>query len=179
MTNKYKTAKSDTSEATEPTVRNTEINTFKQQLAIKRISQISSILELKTYKNEILDKMLTRIATKRIEVLSAFRVILETSGIAHQSLQILPKDERIKTSISRVLENTCFVSDLLLNFSNYMHTFLNKHKDLDVVFRWCLTYSHNLVSDDLIDENTRKLYKLAMLELYTSPKEDTHHHLEL
>ena len=176
MTNKYKTAKSNKSE---PSVSDTEINTFKQQLTIQRIQQISSIEKLKTYKKEILEKMLARIALKRIEVLSANKVVLEASRITHQSLQILPKDEQIKNSLSRVFENTCFVSDLLLHFSNYMHTFLNKHKDLELVFRWCLTYSHNLVSDDLIDENTRKLYKLAMIQLYKSPKEDTYHHSEL
>ena len=49
---------------------------------------------------------------------------------------------------------------------------IKENRDSNAVFRWSLSFSHGLVSGNIIDEHTRKLFKLALMELGVLPKEE-------
>ena len=150
---------------------NSEVATFKKLFIQKRIIQLGAIKQLKGYDDEKLNKMLIEMSKKMYETLSSNRNILEASGIS-QAVKDLPVDTKARNSLALVLENTCLASELLLNFPKYMHKSLKENKGLNDVFRWCLSFSYDLVAESLIDEHTRELYKLALMELGVIQKEE-------
>ena len=150
---------------------NNEVATFKKLFIQKRIIQLGAIKQLKGYDDEKLNKMLIEMSKKMYETLSSNRNILEASGIS-QAVKDLPVDTKVRNSLALVLENTCLASELLLNFPKYMHKYLRENKGLNDVFRWCLSFSYDLVAESLIDEHTRELYKLALMELGVIQKEE-------
>jgi len=162
------------SQSEENVVEDSEITTFRKLFIQKRIIQLGAIKQLKGYDHEKLVKMVSAMTTKMFEILSTNRITLEASGIA-QAIEELPKDTKVKNALALVLENTCLASELLLNFPDYMHSFLTKNRDFDAVFRWSLSFSHGIVTKSLVDEHTNKLYKLALMELGVLSKEDGYH----
>ena len=155
----------------ESNIENSELATFKKLFTQKRIIQLGAMKQLKSLGNEKRSKMLAAMTKKMFEILSLNRITLESSGVA-QAVQELPKDTKVKDSLALVIENTCLASDILLNFPNYMHKIIKENRDSDAVFRWSLSFSHGLVSENIIDEHTRKLFKLALMELGVLPKEE-------
>ena len=151
-----------------------DIEMFKKLFAQKRIIQLGAIKQLKGLAVEKRTKMLTAMTTKMFQVLTNSRITLESSGIA-QAVEELPKDAKIKDALALVIENTCLASEILLNFPNYLHLALNSDKDANSVFRWSLTFSHGIVSESLVDEHTKKLLKLALMELNVLPRDDNYH----
>ena len=152
----------------------TEIDTFRKLFIQKRIIQLGAIKQLKGYGNEKQAKMLEAMMKKMFEILSSNRITLQASEIS-QAVESLPADTKVKDALALVLENTCLASEILLNFPNYMHTFLKQDREFDSVFRWGLSFTHGLITSSLIDEHTSKLYKLALMELGVLPKEDGYH----
>jgi len=149
---------------------NSEITTFRKLFIQKRIIQLGAIKQLKGYDVEKQNKMLMAMTKKMFETLSLNRGTLEASGVS-QAVKDLPIDTKVRDALALVIENTCLASELLLNFPSYMHKFLEENKTFDAVFRWCLTFSYNLVAESLIDEHTRELFKLALMELGVVQKE--------
>jgi len=148
-----------------------EVETFQKLFIQKRIIQLGAIKQLKEYDIEKQNKMLKAMSNKMFETLSSNKIKLETSGIS-QVVKDLPIDTKVKDALALVLENTCLASEFVINFPDYMHQFLNSNKEFDAVLRWCLSFSYNLVDENLIDEHTRKLYKLALMELGVIQKEE-------
>ena len=151
-----------------------DVTTFRKLFIQKRIIHLGAIKQLKDLGHDKRKKMLTSMSQKMFEVLSSSRITLEASGIA-QAVDDLPKDIKVRDALALVLENTCLASEILLNFPNYMHKFLKEKRDSDALFRWCLSFSHGLISASLVDEHTSKLYKLALMELGVLPKDDGYH----
>ena len=167
-------AKETNGDLNENITEDPEVATFRKLFIQKRIIHLGAIKQLKGFDHDKRTKMLTAMTKKMFEILSTSRITLEASGVA-QAVEDLPKDTKVKDALALVLENTCLASEVLLNFPNYMHRFLKENRDSDAVFRWCLSFSHGIVSGSLIDEHTSKLYKLALMELGVLPKEDGYH----
>lgn len=155
-------------------LEDTEIGTFRKLFLQKRIIQLGAIQQIKGYDHEKQNKMLAAMTKKIFEILSANRIALEASGM-EQAIEDLPKDPKVKDALALVLENTCLAAEVLLNFPNYLHKFLNDNRNSDAVFRWSLSFSHGLVAESIVGENTSKLYKLALMELGVLPKDDGYH----
>lgn len=149
---------------------NSEVATFRKLFIQKRIIQLGAIKQLKGYEDEKLNKMLIEMTKKMLETLSANKNTLEASGIS-QAVKDLPVDTKVRNSLALVLENTCLASELVLNFPKYMHKLLKENKAFNDVFRWCLSFSYDLVAENLVDEPTRELYRLALVEIGVIQKE--------
>ncbi|GMT19305.1 hypothetical protein PFISCL1PPCAC_10602 [Pristionchus fissidentatus] len=81
---------------------------------------------------------------------------------------VLPESETVRDSLSKVLENVAFLSDLALRFPSVVKPRMKDVK-LKTVVVWAVETTKK---SELIDETTRSVVKMMEMEMGLTPKED-------
>ncbi len=153
----------------EPEVESEELVEFKKMFHQKRLHQLSAIKQLMTMTPEKQIKLLDQMLTKMASILTESKNSLISASV-DMTEGSLPSEQKDKTALALVLENTCLACDVLLRFPNYMQKKLSKDKELDLVYKWALGYINGTVSF-VMDEPTKRLFYLAGQELELTAKD--------
>ena len=151
---------------------NDELEEFSKMFQHKRIHQLTAVKQLLSMNPENQLRLLDSMLTKMTSVLTESKTILAASN---SNLDVaegkLPAEQKDKSALALVLENTCLASDILLRFPDYMLKKLHKNKEFDVLYKWGLGYINETVSY-LMDDATKRLFYLAGQELQLGTEND-------
>lgn len=146
-----------------------QVETFRRLFRQKRVEHLDAVRQLMAMDEEKQKKLVETIIEQAALVMAKSRSRLEASGFAWGTgtadggeASLLPQDDHDKNAFSLVLENTCFISDVLLRFPDLSHRLLSSNKEWNLVYRWGLSV---LAESGLTDESTDKLIDLAAQEI--------------
>ena len=139
------------------------LDEFSKLFQQKRLHQLTAIKQLLHMNPENQIKLLDSMLNKMTSVLSESQAILAVNTLDISEGK-LPTEQKDRTALALVLENTCLASDILLRFPDYMLKRLDKDKQFDVLYKWGLGFINETVSY-VMDEATKRLFFLAGQEL--------------
>lgn len=144
------------------------VETFRKLFKQKRVEQLSAVHKLQTldYEKQIklLDPMLGQIA----QILSQGKARLEASGIHMGVVQDFPEDQQTQNALALVLENVCFLSDILLRFPDFIHAKFASQAEWQLLYKWGLSFA---LQSQLVDAGTIKMLDLAAQEVGVKEKD--------
>ncbi len=137
---------------------------FRRLFTQKRVEQLAAVQQLLTLDAEKQDSLLSTMLDKMKDVLQRSRMQLEASGFSGVAGQgeDFPDNEVTKTALAHVMENTCFLGDVLLRFPDLIHRRFSQDKEWEVLFKWCLSF---VESSGLTDDSTNRLLDLVAQEI--------------
>ena len=138
-----------------------EREVFRKMFTMKRVEQLRAVKQLMTFDEERREKLLDSMLDKFFSVLSKSKVELEASGLGLGGITVFPTNDDAKNALALVMENGCFLSDILLRFPDFLSAKLAANRDWETVYKWSVDFIHQ---SGLTDENTEQLMKLAMQE---------------
>lgn len=141
----------------------TDQELFRHLFAQKRLEHHLAIGRLVSLDPEKREQLLNGMMDKFFSVMATGKALLENAGIGIGPLIDFPPAEEQKNGLALVMENTCFLSDILLRFPDYLHAQLKDHSGWALDYKWGLSFAAQ--SGDLIDEKTRELIHLACQEM--------------
>lgn len=138
-----------------------EREVFRKMFALKRGEQLRAVKQLMTFDEERREKLLDSMLDKFFSVLSKSKVELEASGLGLGGIGVFPTNDDAKNALALVMENGCFLSDILLRFPDLLGGKLAGNRDWDTVYKWSVEF---VSQSGLTDESTDQLMKLAKQE---------------
>jgi len=151
-------------------VADEEIEEFVKLFHQKRLHQLTAIKSLLNMNPTSQLKLLDSMLSKMTSVFTESQSILTSSSMDITDGK-LPNEQKDRTALALVLENTCLASDILLRFPDYMLKKLATDKDFDVMYKWGLGFINETVSY-VMDDSTKRLFFLAGQELHQSGEND-------
>ncbi len=145
--------------------KKSDAEVFRTLFKQKRVEQLEAVKQLLAFKDaEKQSRLLDAMLQKMKDVLKHSRAQLEASGLADFVPDNFPENEVTRTSLARVMENTCLLSDILLHLPDKVHAVFAADRDFEVSYKWCLGFaeSSGLVTDE---PATAKLLDLAAQEV--------------
>ncbi len=139
-----------------------EADVFRRLLLQKRVEQLAAVQQLMTLGAEKQLSMLTTMMGKMKGVLQRSRMQLEASGFAGVPATAFPDNDVTRTALAHVVENTCFLGDVLLRFPDFIQELFSADGEWDQLFKWCLSF---VESSGLTDKRTDELLDLAAQEV--------------
>ena len=118
-------------------IANEELDDFIKLFQQKRLHQLTAIKQLLNMSPTSQLKLLDSMLSKMTSVFTESQSVLTSSSL-DISQGKLPTEQKDRTALALVLENTCLASDILLRFPDYMLRKLAKDKDFDVMYKWGL-----------------------------------------
>ena len=98
--------------------------------------------------------------SKMTNVITESQTILTSSSLDISEGR-LPSEQKDRTALALVLENTCLASDILLRFPDYMLKKLSKDKEFGIKYKWGLGFINETVSY-VMDDATKRLFFLGV-----------------
>jgi len=149
---------------------NSNFDMYEVLFKFKRKEQkeaVQRIMSLKTQEKQ--RNLLAVVIAKIIEVLGESRIKLESSGYLPGTVEF-PEEESTRESLSRIMENTAFVSDLILYIPDLTKPFL-KNNEWNTMLRWSLGFCRQI---PFLDTASKKLFHLAAQELKIVEREENY-----
>ncbi len=133
---------------------------FRRLFAQKRLEQLAAVQQLLALDADKQDTLVGTMMDKMKGVLQRSRMQLEASGFSGGD-EDFPDNEVTRTALAHVMENTCFLGDVLLRLPDAVHPRLSADGEWGALFRWCLSF---VEGSGLTDESTDKLLGLVAQE---------------
>lgn len=143
---------------------------FQVLFKLKRKEQkdaVQRILSIKTQEKQ--RNLLKLVITKIVEVLGESRIKLESSGYLPGTVEF-PEEEPVRDSLSRIMENTAFMSDLFLYIPDVTKPFF-KNNEWDTMFKWSLGFCREI---PFLDPASKTLFYLVAQELNIVEREENY-----
>ena len=139
---------------------------FRKLFTQKRTEQLMAVKQLLSLDAEKQSSLLRTMMGKMREVLQRSRRLLESSGfsgVREGSDDAFPADENTRTALAHVMENTCFLGDVLLRFPDVVRPMVTSQDDGEwrALFNWCLSF---VEMSGLSDAATDRLLHLVAQE---------------
>ena len=150
-------------------IANEDLDDFIKLFQQKRLHQLTAIKQLLNMSPTNQVKLLDSMLSKMTSVFTESQSVLTSSSL-DISQGKLPIEQKDRTALALILENTCLASDILLRFPDYMLRKLAKDKDFDVMYKWGLGFINETVSY-VMDDATKRLFFLAAQELHFESNE--------
>ena len=134
------------------------VQEFKKLFHQKRIEQMAALQQILALNPDKQNKLLGQMLDQIITVLIKAKTHLDAAGFV---IGQFPEDEKSRHAVALILENTCFLSDVILRFPDFFHANLKTDREKDLIYRWGLAFS---VESGLSDDNTNKMLDLVSQE---------------
>lgn len=149
---------------------NEDLEEFGKLFQQKRLHQLTAVKQLLNMSPENQLKLLESMMNKMTNVLKESQTILSQNSLDLTQGK-LPEEQKDRTALALVLENTCLASDILLRFPDFMLKKLAKDKEFELIYKWGLGFINETVNF-VMDEATKRLFFLAGQELKLSENSD-------
>ncbi|GJQ77412.1 hypothetical protein Trydic_g20811 [Trypoxylus dichotomus] len=146
-------------------IENSEVaeQLYKQLFKHKRIEQIEAIKSLKSsLDNEKQYSMIVLMTEKIFGMIQEARASIESSSFI-PGISEFPNNDRVRDSLSNILENTALFGEIVLRFPDIAHVVLKTNNNWDVLLQWSIAFSNQVKY--LLDKSTIKLLHLVSQEL--------------
>ncbi|XP_047479074.1 coiled-coil domain-containing protein 134-like isoform X1 [Penaeus chinensis] len=111
-------------------------------------------------------KMIKIIAENAFQVLEMSQVKLREAGYIPG--MDFPEDELLREALSKTLENTVFMGEILLHFPDTTHKILQENKPWELLFTWGVFFASQ---SKFLDKSTNTLIYLVSQELELAEKD--------
>ncbi|KAK9731834.1 ERK and JNK pathways, inhibitor [Popillia japonica] len=136
---------------------------YKQLFKHKRADQIEAIKSLRSSLNyEKQYSMIVLMTEKIFGTIQEARASIESSSFI-PGISEFPTNERVRDSLSNILENTALFGEIVLRFPDVAQVVLKTNNNWDVLLQWGIAFSNQVKY--LLDKSTIKLLYLVSQEL--------------
>lgn len=149
----------------EDLIENSEVaeQLYKQLFKHKRVEQIEAIKSLRSSLNYEKQYSMIMLMTEKIfGMIQESRASIESSSFI-PGISDFPTNERVRDSLSNILENTALFGEIVLRFPDIAQTVLKTNNNWDVLLQWSIAFSNQVKY--LLDKSTIKLLHLVSQEL--------------
>lgn len=127
---------------------------------MEQLEAIKSFKKLTNYEKQY--SMIMLMAEKVFTVVQDSRATIESSPYI-PGVSEFPTDDKIRDSLSNILENTALFSEIILRFPDIAISVLKTNNNWDVLLQWSIAYCNQVKY--LLDKSTVKLLHLVSQEL--------------
>lgn len=99
---------------------------------------------------------------KIFSILKENRVLIESSSFISDT-SIFPSDEKTRTVLSSILENTCLFGEIVLRYPDTAEKLLRSNHEWDELLQWCIALCNQV--KHLLGKNTLIMLRLVSQEL--------------
>lgn len=129
----------------------------------KRVEQVEAIKSLRSSLNYEKQYSMIMLMTEKIfGVIQESRASIESSSFI-PGISDFPINERVRDSLSNILENTALFGEIVLRFPDIAQAVLKTNNNWDVLLQWSIAFSNQVKY--LLDKSTVKLLNLVSQEL--------------
>lgn len=132
---------------------------FKRQRA-EQLDAIKSFRQITNFEKQV--QMIDLMAEKVFTVIQESRATIEASPYI-PGVSDFPLDEKIRDSLSSILENTALFSEIILRYPDISVSVLRTNNNWDVLLQWSIAFCNQVRY--LLDKPTKKLLHLVSQEL--------------
>ncbi|XP_022906348.1 coiled-coil domain-containing protein 134-like [Onthophagus taurus] len=128
----------------------------------KRAEQLAGVKTLQTFPYEKQYSMTLLMTEKIFTVIQESRAFIESSSYI-PGVSEFPTEEKVRDSLSNILENTALFSEIILRIPQIGSSVLKTNNNWDVLLQWSIAFCNQVRY--LLDSSTIKLLHLASQEL--------------
>ncbi|KAL7636689.1 UNVERIFIED_CONTAM: hypothetical protein RMT77_012438 [Armadillidium vulgare] len=143
-----------------------DIKIFQSIFKRKRLEHKEAVKSIMKHDQQKQYKLIDAISKKIFQVLEESQIKLRESGYVPG--MPFPSDSKIRDALSLCLENTAFLSEILLHMPDITHEFLKAEKSRTLILTWGIFFASQ---SNFLDETTKKLIYLASQELSISERD--------